>query len=294
MSSRFAVALVLLSALAGCEITSDGSTGDPQTEPVANELGNGVRLRDTIGAADWYDASNMESAGCKQPSDRPINATGQVIVAIDRFDETGDGALGNIYIQDLYEGDEEPAPFSGVTVFAPAFTPPDLRLFEGDVVDTFGNLMEFIGPGSSPFGECKTLPEIGGTMSFRFDHGPIEPLTIVNKNGGTARWEGVTGYQNARQYMGMLVRIEGVNISGELDDDGKGRVTALIDMGGGISAVDSIKISNELFDLANDGPEITDGTQFQAVTGVLTYFFGFKIAPRSIDDFEGAEAPPQE
>ena len=278
--------LLLVSTLAGCEITSDGSTGDPPSEPVANELGNGVRLRDVITAADWYDASNMESAGCGQPSDRPVNATGQVIVAIDRYDETGDGALGNIYIEDLYEGDEQPPAFSGVTVFAPAFTPPDLRLFEGDVVDTFGNLMEFIGPSSSPFGECKTLPEIGGTMSFRFDHGPIEPLTIVSKNGGSARWDGVRGYENARQYMGMLVRIEGVNISGELDDDGKGRVTATIDMGGGISAVDVIKISNELFDLANDGPEIIDGSQFQAVTGVLTYFYGFKIAPRSIDDFE--------
>ena len=31
--------LLLVSTIAGCEITSDGSTGDPPTEPVANELG---------------------------------------------------------------------------------------------------------------------------------------------------------------------------------------------------------------------------------------------------------------
>jgi hypothetical protein len=285
-SRKYALAFLLASALTGCDITSDGSTGDPPSEPTADELGDGVRLREVITAADWYQPGNMESAGCKQPGDRQVNATGQVIVAIDRYDETGDGAFGNIYIEDLYEGDEEPAPFSGVTVFAPAFTPPDLRLFEGDVVDTFGNLMEFIGPGSGPFGDCKTLPEIGGTMSFRFDRGPAAPLTVVSKNGGAARWEGVLGYQKARQYMGMLIRIEGVNINGDLDDDGKGRVTANIDMGGGISAEDAIRISNELFDMANDGPEIVDGTQFQAVTGVLTYFYGFKIAPRSIDDFE--------
>jgi len=285
-SRRHALPLIVLATLFGCDITSDGSTGDPRSEPVANELGNGVRLREVIPAADWYDATNMESAGCGQPSDRSVRATGQVIVAIDRYDETGDGALGNIYIQDLYEGDDEPLPFSGVTVFAPSFTPPNLRLFEGDVVDTFGNLMEFIGPSSSPFGECKTLPEIGGTMSFRFDHGPALPLTIVNKNGGAARWDGIIGYQNARQYMGMLVRIEGVIVVGELDDDGKGRLTVTMDMGGGIGAQDAIKISNELFDLGNAGPEITDGTIFQSVTGVLTYFYGFKLAPRSIEDFE--------
>jgi hypothetical protein len=284
-SRRHALPFIVFVTLLGCDITSDGSTGDPRSEPIASELGNGVRLRDVIPAAEWYEPGNMESQGCKQPGDHAVNATGQVIVAIDRYDETGDGALGNIYIEDLYEGDDEPQPFSGVTVFAPAFTPPDLRLFEGDVVDTFGNLQEFLGP-TSPFGDCKTLPEIGGTMSFRFDHGPVEPLTIVKENGGSARWEGVVGYPKARQYLGMLVRIEGVIAAGEPDDDGKGRLTVLIDMGGGIGAEDSIKISNELFDLGNDGPEIADGTIFKSVTGVLTFFYGFKLAPRSIEDFE--------
>ena len=42
---------------------------------------------------------------------------------------------------------EAPVPFSGLTVFSPSFTPPDLRVFEGDVVDTFGNLIEFLGHG---------------------------------------------------------------------------------------------------------------------------------------------------
>lgn len=286
MAKRSLALLAATGALVACDITSDGSTGDPQSEPTANELGDGSRLREVIPPAEWYEPGNMESVGCKAPSTHQVQVTGQVIVAVDRFDETGDGALGNMYIEDLYEGDAEPQPFSGVTVFAPSFTPPDLRLFEGDVVDTFGNLQEFIGPSSGAFGDCKTLPEIGGTMSFRFDHGPVEPLTIVQLNGGNARWEPVIGYAKARQFMGMLVRIEGVIIAGDPKDDGKGRLTATINMGGGISAEDSIKLSNELFDLANKGPELADGVQFQAVTGILTYFYGFKLAPRSLADFE--------
>lgn len=274
-----------IAIIAGCEITSDGSTGDPRTEPTPGELGDGVRLSEVIAPASWYEPGNMESVGCDIPADRQVSATGQVIVAIDRFDETGRGASGNIYIQDLTRG-EDPPPFSGVTVFAPAFTPPDLRLFEGDVVDTAGNLMEFKGPVSGAFGDCKTLPEIGGTMTFRFDNGPVPPVTVVPMNGGNARWEKLLGYENARQWMGMLVRIEGAIILGTPTTDPSGRYTAGIDMGGGIAAGDAIKLSNELFDLKNQGPELAAGTQFSAITGVITYFYGFKLAPRSIEDFE--------
>lgn len=272
-------------ALAGCNVTSDGSSGDPQSDPKATELGNGARLHEVVLPAEWYEPGNMESVDCDVPQDSPVFVTGQVIVGIDDFDETGDGAQGNIYIQDLTEADETPQPFSGITVFGPAFTPPDLRVFEGDVVDTFGTLMEFLGPSSGKFGDCKTLPEIGGTLSFRFDHGAIEPVTIVPLNGGNARFEQILGYQNARQWMGMLVRVEGVIIAGNPSVDAKGRFSAAINMGP-ISAEDSIEISNELFDVVNEGPEMESGTQFKSVTGVVTYFYGFKIAPRSIDDFE--------
>lgn len=247
-------------------------------------LGDGARLREVIGPATWYSPGNVDSAGCKVPQDKQVRATGQVVAAIDRFDETGDGALGNIYIEDVYADGETPEPYSGVTVFDPAFTPPDLRLIEGDVVDTFGNLQEFLGP-SSPFGDCKTLPEIGGTMQFRFDNGPLAPLTVVLENGSD-RFAEIKGYENARRYIGMLVRVEGVLIAGAPKKDSAGRYTAALNMGGGLSADDVIKLSNELFDMENEGPELADGAQFKAVTGILTYFYGFKLAPRSADDFE--------
>ncbi|NUO51954.1 MAG: hypothetical protein HOV80_24150 [Polyangiaceae bacterium] len=278
----FGVVAVLLAA---CNVTSDGSTGDPQSDPDSDVLGDGARVAEVVGPATWFSESNMTSQGCATPRDRQVRITGQTIVAVDRYDETGDGALGNIYVQDVATAGEAPVPFSGLTVFSPSFTPPDLRVFEGDVVDTFGNLIEFLGP-TSPFGGCRTLPEIGGAMSLRFDAAPAEPATIVTAGTDPTRFDPIKGYPNARQWIGMLVRIEGVTLTENGVDDGKGRYTAGFDIGGGITGDDIVKISNELFDMKGLGPTLTQGAQFKAVTGVFTYFYGFKIAPRSAEDFE--------
>jgi hypothetical protein len=275
-----------LSAAAACNVTSDGSTGDPPSEPDADVLGTGARVSEVVGPATWFDENTMGTASCSAPLDRQVRLTGQIIVAVDRFDETNDGAVGNIYVQDVTDPADGAVPYSGLTVFSPSFTPPDLRVFEGDVVDTFGNLIEFLGPNSDGFGGCRTLPEIGGAMSLRFDAAPAVPATIVTAGADSARWDPVKGYPNARQWIGMLVRFEGVTIASDGANDGKGRYTAAIDVGGGISGDDVVKISNELFDLEGEGPALTQGAQFAAVTGVLTYFYGFKIAPRSAADFE--------
>jgi hypothetical protein len=281
--SRLA-AIAALGAL-GCSGTGNGGSGDPQSTPRADELGEGARIREVVGEAEWLNPDDLDSAACEVPPDKQTYVTGQVIVAIDRFDETGEGALGNIYIQDVYGEGEQPAAYSGMTVFDPAFTPPDLRIFDGDVMDTFGVLTEFLGPTAGPFGNCKTLPEISGTMAFRFEQGePLVPITLVPKNGGPSRWDPLKGYANARQWLGMLIRVEGVIVA--MPQESNGRYTAAIDVGGGITEADSIKLSNELFDLKNVDPPIAAGSQFGAVTGVLTYFYGFKIAPRSADDLE--------
>lgn len=281
----FALAGALLAASA-CNVTSDGSTGDPPSDPDPDVLGSGARVSEVVGPATWFDADKMGTSGCAVPLDRQVRLTGQIIVAVDRYDETNDGAFGNIYVQDVTDPAAGPVPYSGITVFAPSFTPPDLRVFEGDVVDTFGNLIEFLGPNSDGFGGCRTLPEIGGAMSLRFDAAPATPATIVSAGADSSRWEPLKGYENARQWIGMLVRVEGVTLASAGTRDNRGRYTADLDVGGGISGDDVVKISNELFDLETEGPALTQGAQFGAVTGVLTYFYGFKIAPRSAADFE--------
>lgn len=269
----------------GCSGTGDGGTGDPRAEPRADLYGDGARLSEINGEATWYDENDVGSQSCDKPADRRVYLTGQVIVALDRYDETGEGATGNIYVQDARAPGEVALPYSGMTIFGPAFTPPNLRLFEGDVVDTFGTFLEFLGPTSGPFGSCKTLPEVTGTMSFRFEGALAEPHLLVPAAGDNTRWDPLKSYQAARPWMGMLVKIENVTAA-QAPFESNGRFNVDIDVGGGINQSDIPRISNELYDIKTRGPVIEQGTQFRSVTGVLTYFYGFKIAPRSPDDFE--------
>lgn len=280
MMSRLAV--VLLSAdLLACSGTGDGGTGDPPAEPLADPLGQGARISEIVGPATWLNLADEESLACEGiPEDRNVQITGQVIVAIDEYDETQAGARGNFYIQDAIG---EPIEYSGITVFRPSFSPPDLRLAPGDVVDTLGTLMEFPGPPSSLFGGCKTLPEIGGTMSMRFESQLPAPKLLVPAEGAN-RWEILTSYEAARPWIGTLVRIENVPIGG-VNDAESGRYTADIAIPG-IDPFDLPEISNELYDVKLEGPVLDGAPTFKSVTGILTYFFSFRIAPRSPEDFE--------
>lgn len=275
--------LLVTAALAVTASGCGGGNGDAHSIPLASAYGEGSRLPEIIPQPTWLDPDDEESTSCTYPVDRSVYLTGLTVLAIDRYDETGEGATGNYYVQDTYaleryepvEG--EPREAFGMTVFDPSFTPPDLRLAANDVVDFSGVFMEFPGPTSGRFPYCRTLPELGGTMVFRFEGGAPEPFTVP--------LDGLRGYENARPWLGMLVRVENVQIAGS-PSESSGRYTASINMGAGVPADDIVKISNELYDLKNDGPTLEAGGTFSAVTGVLTYFYGFKIAPRSPADFE--------
>ncbi|MCA9625007.1 MAG: hypothetical protein KC731_38545, partial [Myxococcales bacterium] len=154
----------------GCGPGGSGGSGDPRTEPRADKYGSGVRLHEVLGARatlengepgfSWLDPDDMESASCTGiPRDQELMVTGLTLTAVDDFDETGAGAIGNYYAQDSAP---PPVPHSGITIFNPGFSPPDLRVVAGDVLDAFGVLTEFGGPSSSPFRFCRTLPEMSG------------------------------------------------------------------------------------------------------------------------------------
>lgn len=269
------VALLLFATACSSDPAEGGGTGDPPSTPLADPCGGGLRLTDIVGPATWIDPTDNGSDNCVYPVAHPVSLAGLRIVAIDRYDETGDGATGNYYAQDACA---TPGPYQGMTVYAPSFSPPDLRLFPGDVVDLLGNLQEFPGPTSGPFPYCRTLPEIGGTLTFRFELGAnLAPQTIPLLD--------LKAYDTARPWLGMLVRVENVTIAGK-PYESKGRFSASMAVGGGIPQSDVPAISNELFDLKNLGPPIDDGTKLKSVTGIVTYFYGFKIAPRSADDIE--------
>lgn len=268
--------VVLLAAASASLAACGGGNGDAPLTPIADEYGGGARIAELVGDATWLDPSDKGSFRCNPPPDRRVHVTGATVIAIDRFDETGEGDRGNFYIQD---SGGEPGAYAGMTVYRPSFTPPDLRLSPGDVVDVTGVLTEFLGPPSGRFEHCRTLPEIGGTLSLRFENGDVEPTLVP--------LDDLLRYETARPYIGMLVRVEDVVIAGEPSRN-EGRFSASLDVGAGVPAPDVPKISNELYDLDAEGPLLEAGASFEAVTGVLTYFYGFRIAPRSPADFVGA------
>jgi hypothetical protein len=265
-----AAAAALLMALTACGSGGGGSTGDPRAEPAANALGDCDRLSDYVREATWIQPNNEDSIGCAPPPDQHVCVSGVTVVAIDKYDETGNGAVGNFYVQDTLK---EPVPYSGITVFDPSFSPPDLRLAPGDVADVVGTFTEFLGPSSGRFGDCRTLPEISGAMGLRFEGGGDQPTVIEQPELYT--------YEGARQYLGMLVRLENVTI-GDDPSSSSGRYTAPLKVDVVIPADAVPKLSNELFALETAG--LVKDAKYSSITGVVTYFYGFKIAPRSTED----------
>jgi len=300
--------LVVASLTAACNGTAGGGSGDEQRKPQASEFGSCSRLDQIGGPATWVDPTDQFSMNCQGiPGARKICVSGVTVVAIDRFDETGKGAVGNYWVEDT----KDPGDYSGYTVFAPSFSPPDLRLAPGDVVDIVGNATEFPGPASAGlFPYCRTLPELSGTLSHRFDgNNPLAPEIIDVSELKT--------YESARKHLGKLVEVHNGQNPVRIGSDGvnsSGRYSADIDVGGGIPLVDSPKVSNDLFDLECFGASMSDAgagdgggsdagagsgparcpdakglhamDSFSSITGIVTYFYGFKVSPRSAADLK--------
>ena len=260
-------------ALLGCSGHGNGGPSDPLADPLANEYGPpGDRVSQLVGPAPWYAPSNENSVNCGYPIERQVLVTGGILTAVDRFDETGDGSTGNIYIQDAFSTGIF---YSGLTVYNPGFSPPDMRVMPGDVVDVLGVLQEFPGPSAGYFARCVSLPEMGGSMSFRFEQGEVAPTVIDVRD--------LTSYPTVRQWMGMLVTIENANLASD-GANSSGRYSAQLNVGGGVQLRDVPTVTNELFDLEHAGFTMTAGTTFHSITGIVTYFYGTHVSPRSAAD----------
>jgi hypothetical protein len=259
-------------------VACDGGVGDQPSKPVANELGGCGRLAKTVGPATWLDPKDTLSVSCAAiPPDRTVCLSGLSIVAIDTFDETGDGkSSGNYYVEDT---SSDPPPYAGITIFRPSFSPPDLRLAEGDVVDFLGTYQEFGGPATFKFSNCRTLPELSGALSFRFDNNaPLTPKVIPIEDLKT--------YEAGRPHIGTLVKLINVQLDADGASTSSGRYTSGLEVGAIANVADVPQVTNELFDMATQGPPMPGGATFKSITGVVTYFASFHIAPRSAADFE--------
>lgn len=260
---------LLLSLTAPCLLLtaacSDGGGGDKSRAPDDGVMGNGQRLSEV---------NNPQSAS-RPANNSYVSITGAVVNAVDLYDETGDGdSSGNLYVQDF---GQNPQPFGGIIVFNATYSPANLKVFPGDVVDIWGVYQEFPGPASSPFEGGATLPEIvSGTVTLRFESNPPEPKTIDISE--------LYDYKTGRQWLGMLVRVENVKLFDSLYVASSGRESARIDLGAGREVGKLPAINNALIKLSDLDVSWPKGKVFKSVTGVVSFFHNFTIAPRSKDD----------
>lgn len=246
-------------ALAAC----GSRAGDRPVTPDPDPLGDGLRIREVQAPGKAPPASDLANAS--------VRVTGAVITAVDTFDETRDGkSRGTIYMQDM----DQAAPLSGISLFSPSFQPANLRLLAGDVVDVNGQYAEAHTIGSTVnFGANFLAQFVQPTVTFRTETTQLPKPVVIDVTD-------LFDFTKGRKWMGMLVTVKNVQVSPpamNVDKNGKatGRVTAPFS-----GAQNAPAVSNELWDLQenywSDPP--------QSITGIVTFFFNFKIAPRSAAD----------
>jgi hypothetical protein len=274
--ARIARGLGLL-ALAALSGSCDSQKGDPHSLLGAPPPeGRGHRIRQI---------RNPESPD-KAAHQTQVSVTGAVVVAIDTFDETGNGrSKGTIHVADL--GSKEP--YSGISLFNPSFVPGNLRLGPGDTLDLRGEYQE---NNSVPiqFAKDAFLVQLSDAIgTFRFEAQVPEPVDIdINE---------LADYATGSKWLNMLVRVKDVTLQNDAfdrDEDGKpvptrsGRVSArlLPETNTATRCEDPFPkaptIVNELMDLVP--LELAKDTKLKELVGVVTFFCNLRIAPRSAAD----------
>ncbi|MCU0655780.1 MAG: hypothetical protein MUF64_11015 [Polyangiaceae bacterium] len=265
--------VVLVLWMAGC---SEGGFGDEPPPVKGSVLGNGIPFTQLNNTP----APRVESI----PS---VSVTGVQVVFVDRFDETGSGATGNIFLQDF----TRPAgPYQGMLAFQPSFTPPSFRASVGDVVDVTGQFIEF-QPNLDFLKQTRpgwTTPEINANLRLRFDapYIQVEPIEINILD--------FLEYEKGRPWLSMLVVARNIKLISDVTVDNAGRASARMDVGDGVSVTLVPTITNSLFDLkkfaddikAERGINSLEGAEIESVTGIVTLFDRFQIAPRSAADIK--------
>ncbi len=249
---RRILAIGLLGGIAAC---SSGD-GDPPSASQPNPLGDGKRVREVVDPS-------LKVTGT-------VYITGAEVTTVDTFDETKDGkSIGTIYVQDA----DSSVAFSATSLYSPSFVPGDLRVAPGDVIDLRGPYTELQNIGSAVFNPGQVLPQISRPVAtFRYETALPAPVVIdVNE---------LNDYDKGRKWMNMLVTVKNPSITGAFYTDKAGRVTAPITSD--TANRNAATMSNELYDLKADS--IPVGTQLKSLTGIVTWFFSYHIAPRSPAD----------
>lgn len=239
---------------AGCGDRS--GSGDPHPDPTANVIGAGMRLKEV-------QQPGGENVG------RVVSATAASVLAVDGFDETGDGkSRGTIYVQDYNSQDA----LSGISLFDAVLVPASLRLAPGDVVDLRGEYAEVTQLGTFKFPQG-FLPQLVRPQT-RFRYEGTQP---VPKEIDLADLE---EFGKGRKWVGMLVVVKNVFAASPVIEESSGRASITLSKelpGSGFSTAPTI--TNELVPIVKGS--IRGGARLESVTGIVTFFSNLHIAPRS-------------
>ncbi|MFO0678847.1 MAG: hypothetical protein U0169_20130 [Polyangiaceae bacterium] len=251
----------LAASLPSCGAFDDGKpkSGDPLTFP---DPGAGRSDAKSIRAVTDPNVPNHPAHHAQ------VEVTDAVVLLQDNFDEVGNGSSrGTIYVQDL--GSQ--SAFSGISLFAPSFIPANQRVAPGDVLNLRGEYQENPNIGTAVFPAGQVLPQLSRPIAnFRYEFRTPEP-TVIDAND-------LKDYTVGRRWIGMLVTVKGVPLTGATTDRSN-RVTYYLTDD---TSRNAPRVSNELFDLKADA--YPNGTTFTSITGIVTYFFNLKIAPRGVAD----------
>jgi hypothetical protein len=263
MKSVLRLVPLALGLLAACSSPS----GDPPSTPNPTSLGRGSRIRDIASPTlashpKQLPQSQWKSGVCARQT---ALVTGAVVTFIDTWDETKDGkSRGTVFVQDVGSQD----PYAGTSLYKPTYLPADLRVAPGDVLDLSGPYEELCSVGTRTF-TGGVLPQIASPLgTFRYEYAAPDPKVVDVTD--------FDDYNKGRQWLNMIVTVQNVKV-GVGSNDGSGRITfAVSKIFGGL------EISNELYDLGVN--DIPPASTVKSVTGIITWFDGYHIAPRSKDD----------
>jgi hypothetical protein len=279
----FAGASVALAVLAGagCE----GGKGDPDP----------LLLPQPFGPQPSIAPLNDPDADPKVPDGTQVTVTGVRVVHVDAYDETGTGAVGDVFLADATD---DPGPFQGLLAFRAQTTPPSYRMLAGDIVDISGPFEQFPAPKGDSAWITRYIPEIGnGSVTFRFDSigAPVPKLIPYGDLFNDA-----LGYQ----WRTMLVTIENVGavanmgriptkpqgwVSGQPGPVGRASFRLPLPPGSPPAEEQEIPVvNNELFDLAAFCYEngVDTSKKIRRLTGIVKIFGRYNISPRSAADIE--------
>jgi hypothetical protein len=266
---------LLVFSLAACQTLTE----DPPASIDASPLGTGLRIADVqdptstyymqaIAAAQASIAHGTENTGVG------VRISSAVVSWIDTFDETKDGkSVGAVYVQDI----GSVAPYSGTNLYEPSYVPASIRLLPGDVLDLNGPYEEQASVGSATFSAPDTLPSLDKPVAT-FDYEFTSPTPVVIQLSDIDQ----SNYATGRKWEGMLVTLNDITVGPGVNDNN--RVTYILGQGDASVDNNAAAISNELYDLGST--DYPTGTHFSSVTGIVTWFYSYQVAPRSAADLK--------